>query len=385
MLASAMVDERERGEHTLRVEEGVVVGVHGRDVFVELGPRSQGVIDLARFPSAPEPGQCYEFTLRGREEGLWALELSETRVLQGWRELELGTWVPARVVRLCPGGLELKLGELHGFLPRSESGLAKGHTLEELVGKTLTCEVLEVDPERQRATLSRKKVQQRERQSERQRLAGSLHPGQRVQGRVSRIEDFGAFVRLASGAEGMVHVSNIAWERVEHPDRALRLGQAVEAVVLAVRREGKRISLGLKQCTSDPWDALDEERLVGSTLTGEVRRVLEFGAFVAVAPGVEGLLHRSQTDLAPDCAMASCVRSGEHLSVRVLELDREERRMSLSLLHESGRRLAPDEAENAREFAAREHEGGPDNSLGRLLRRALNSEPDLGPRREEAG
>jgi len=385
MLGGAMANERERGEHTLRVEEGVVVGVHGRDVFVELGPRSQGVIDLARFPSAPETGQRYEFTLRGREEGLWALELSETRVLQGWCELELGTWVPARVVRLCPGGLELKLGELHGFLPRSESGLAKGHTLEELVGKTLTCEVLEVDPERQRATLSRKKVQQRERQSERQRLAGSLHPGQRVQGRVSRIEDFGAFVRLANGAEGMVHVSNIAWERVEHPERALRLGQTVEAVVLAVRREGKRISLGLKQCTSDPWEALEEERLVGSTLTGEVRRVLEFGAFVAVAPGVEGLLHRSQTDLSPDCSMASCVSSGEHLSVRVLELDREERRMSLSLLHESGRRLAPDEAENAREFAAREHEAGPDTSLGRLLRRALKGEPGPDLRREEAG
>lgn len=345
--------ECERGAHTLRVEEGVVVGVFGRDVFVELGPRSQGVIDLARFPSPPEPGQIYEFTLRGREEGLWALELSDTRVLERWIDLEPGTWVPARVVRVCPGGLELKLGDLHGFLPRSETGLARGHALDELVGKTLTCEVIEVDPERQRATLSRKKVQQRERQSERQRLAGSLRPGQKVQGRVNRLEAFGAFVRLNNGSEGMIHISNIDWERISHPEERLRLGQTVEVVVLAVRREGKRISLGLKQCTDDPWQALDEARLVGQVVSGEVRRVLDYGAFVAIAPGVEGLLHRSQSGLGPERAMECCVRSGERVSVRVLDLDRAARRMSLSILSETGRRLDRDEADNVREFAER--------------------------------
>jgi small subunit ribosomal protein S1 len=343
--------EKEHGPHTLRVWPGTVVGLFGDDVFVELGPRMQGVISKRAFAEPPAVGASFEFTLRGQEEGLWALALREQKSLATWEDMEQGSLVHARVIRLASGGLELKIGPLHAFLPKSHSGLARDEDPVVLVGKTLVCEVIEVDRERQRVVVSRKLVLQRERESERQRQVGALKPGEVVQGRVTRIEPYGVFVALARGVEGMVHVSNLAHERPEHPADLVKEGDVIELKVLAIKQGGKRISLGLKQMVASPWKDLERALYVDQIVEGRVTRLVDYGAFVAIRAGVEGLLHVSDTGLRRDQPLASLLAKGQKVSVRVQSLDCEAERLSLSLLHRNGKALAPDEAANAASFA----------------------------------
>ena len=150
--------DSDHGPHTVRVWQGVIVGVHGDDVFVDLGPRMQGVLSLRQFDEEPGLDEEFEFTVLGQEDGLWALARVEQGLLASWSNMEVGSWVQARVTGPDPGGLDLKIGPLHAFMPKSETGLPRGQDAKILVGKTLTCEVIEIDRERQRVFLSRKRV-----------------------------------------------------------------------------------------------------------------------------------------------------------------------------------------------------------------------------------
>jgi ribosomal protein S1 len=357
---------------------GAVVGTYGDDVFVELGPRMQGVISRRELPVEPKIGDEFDFTLRGQEQGLWVLALRETKVLDTWESMEVGSLVQAHVVRVAPGGLELKIGPLHAFLPKSQTGLPRDEAPLGLVGKNLAVEVLEVDRERQRVVVSRKVVVQRERESERQRQVGALKPGQVVQGRVTRLESYGAFVTFGRGLEGLVHVSNLSHERVEHPRDLLREGQVIDLKVLHVKAGGKKIALGLKQMTESPWQHLERIHYVDQIVEGRVSRVLDFGAFLTIEAGVEGLLPRSQMGLAPEQSVRSLLTAGQKISVRIQALDCASERLSLSLLHRNGARIGPEEAADAASFAEilRADPGrGLLTSFKNLLQRALR-QPD---------
>ena len=365
---------KDHGPHTLKVWRGTVVGAFGDDVFVELGPRMQGVISRRAFEEAPEEGDSFDFTLRGQEEGLWALARVEERPLASWDQKEAGSIVQARVTGRNDGGLELKIGPLHAFMPRSQTGLPRGTDPKVLIGKTLACEVLEVDAERQRVLVSRKVLLERERNDERQRDVHALELGQIVRGRVTRVEEYGAFVAFGVGLEGLIHVSNLSYDPVRHPSDVVHVGQPVEAKVLAVRREGRRIALGLKQMAPSPWRGLEQRVELGQILEGQVTRVAGMGVFVAIERGVEGLLHESQSGLAPGHRLADAVKPGQSLAVRVVSMDLELERLSLSLLHESGARIRPEEAAGLKELRERRLAGGlraAATNLGQLLERAL--------------
>ena len=338
------------GSHTLKVYTGTVVGRFGQDVFVELGVRMQGVIALDHFREPPEVGLRFEFTLRGQEDGLWVLALREEQVLSTWENLELGSWVHARAARAAFGGLEMKVGPLHAFLPKSHTGLARDEKLDVLVGKQFTCEVIEVEKERQRVVLSRKLVLQRERAHPGQREIGSLRIGENVQGRVTRLEEYGAFVAFGQGLEGLVHVSNLSYERVQHPADRLRAGQQVEARVLAIRDGGKRIALGLKQLEPNPWEGLAGRLACDDLVEARVTRVREFGAFLWLAQGIEGFLPAAECLLGPHERPEHVLKSGDSLSVRVTDLDPERERLSFSLRHRTGARIAPGEAASRMEM-----------------------------------
>jgi len=380
---------RDHGPHTLRVYRGVVVGLDGDDVFVELGPRMQGVISSRQFHQRPRTGDAHDFTLRGREDELWVLALEREASLETWEEAEVGAVVEARAVRVNPGGLELKIGELHAFLPRSHTGLPRGKDLRLLVGKAFACEVIAVDPERQRVVVSRKLVLKRERASDRQREVGSLRPGQVVHGRVSRVEPYGAFVRFGRGLEGMIHASNLAYERVADARDVLEPGEAVEAKVLSVRRSGKRIGLGLKQMHESPWHAFAREHGAGELIEGRVKRVLDWGAFVRVAPGIEGLVHRSESGLGPDASLRAALAPDREVCVRIVSVDPVAERLALSLLDARGAPIPTDAREQARSFAeyAERGEGAPlETNLGELLRDALDERgPSSGAGSRPAG
>ncbi|MBK7642972.1 MAG: 30S ribosomal protein S1 [Planctomycetes bacterium] len=377
--------DKHHGPHTLRIWRGTIVDSFGHDVFVELGPRMQGVIARRHFRKPPLPGQKYDFTLHGQEEGLWALSLKEEDTLETWEEMEEGSLVQARVVRLAPGGFEIKVGPLHAFMPKSHSGLARDEKPEPLVGKNLTVEVIEVDVERQRVVVSRKLVMQRERDSQHQREIAGLRVGQRVNGRVSRVESYGVFVSFGHGLEGLVHVSDLDHARVEDPLELVQPGQTIECVVLSVKNGGRRIALGRKQLVDSPWSTLETRCYVDQIVEGRVTHLVDFGAFVEIERGVEGLLHESECGLTAGVPLRTLLTPGQRVAVRIAALDPQAQRLSLSLQHKSGGRITAEEIENARHFAELLDKSPQERlelPLGKLLARALRD--SLGKRNGRA-
>lgn len=373
-----MKRDQEHGKHTLRVQRGLIVGVNGDDVFVELGPRMQGVISIQQFEEKPKPGEEHEFTLHGQEDGLWALSLVDANPLDTWTQMEVGSWVQSRVTGKNTGGLELKVGPLHAFMPKSETGLARDEDPQVLVGTEITAEVFEIDRERQRVLLSRKAVLKKQQEGQHQHEVGALKPGQVVQGRVTRIEPFGAFVSFGNGLEGMIHISNLSLERVEKPEDVVTKGETVEAKILTITQNGKRIALGLKQMVESPWKTIGSTHYVDQIIEGTVTRTADFGAFLSIVKGVEGLLHESESG-SGGRRLRDSVRPGQKLAVRIVSIDAEAERLSLSRLHRNGALIQPEEILEAGEVADMKAtlEGSPaKTSLGNLLQRALQTRKD---------
>jgi small subunit ribosomal protein S1 len=368
--------DQAHGHHTLKVQTGVVVGVHGDDVFVQLGPRAQGVISKRKFAQPPREGEQFDFTLRGREDSLWALDLADAPTLASWEDMEPGCLVPARVMRVIEGGLQLKIGRLHAFLPKSQTGLSRERKPNLLVGKSFTVEVLEVDPQHQRVIVSRKTVLKRQRED--QRSLDRLQVGQQVNGNVTRVEDYGVFVSLGRGREGLVHISNLALDEPDHPADLLEVGDAVEAKVLHVKHGGRRIGLGIKQLDEDPWRAVERENYQGQLVEVQLKRLMEFGAFCRLRPGIEGLLPNSETGLGSRSAR-EFLREGQTLAARILSVDPAAQRLTFSLTHPGGALITPEEAAYSADFKAlpQPTANAPlGQDLGKLLRRALDGGSD---------
>ncbi len=354
---------------------GTVVGLSGEDVIVELGPRMQGVLSRAEFdPPGPEVGRSHDFALRGREEdGLWRLSLSEARALAAWDELSVGSLVEARVSGANTGGLELRIGPVSAFMPASQIALQRVEDLSSQIGKKLVCAVLEVDRESKRVLLSRRSVLQREREEARAATVGTLVVGDTVHGKVTRLEPYGAFVEIAPGVEGLLHVSNISHRRVANPSEVLKPDQDLRLAVLSIEEGGRRIGLGLKQLEPDPWKAAQEQLSEGAVLQGRVLRLAEFGAFVELLPGVEGLVHVSELRPERTRRSADALALGQEISVRILSVDLGARRVALSRLDPRGALIgAEDSAEGAEiDRVLREQGGGIATNLGSLLGKAL--------------
>jgi ribosomal protein S1 len=230
------------------------------------------------------------------------------------------------------------------FMPASQAALHRIDDLAELTGQTLVCQVVEISHERQRVVVSRRAVLETEAALAREDGIAQLVEGAVVRGKVTRMESFGAFVDLGHSIEGMVHVSNLSHGRVGHPSERVRIGQEVEVQVLEISEGGRRIGLGIKQLEADPWDAVPEQFSVETVFQGKVRRLTDFGAFVELIPGVEGLLHISQIAAGHVRHAKEVLKSGEELVVRVTKMDLAARRVSLSRYDSSGAILGSDEA-----------------------------------------
>lgn len=355
--------------------EAIVVGVSGQDVVIELSPRVQGAVPRAEFGAVPAPGTPLRVTLAGREENLWIFSVRGAQPLTAWEELEVGSLVKGTVIGLNKGGLELRLGSARAFLPASQVALEHVEDLAAFAGMQLLCEVLEIDRAKKRVVVSRRAVLERERRSSREKAAERLAPGATVRGRVTRIESYGAFLDLGGGVEGLLHVSNLAHRRVEHPEELLALGQELEVAVLSVEEGGKRIGLSRKALEADPWDGIDERYRQDQVVTARVRRLMNFGAFLELEPGVEGLLHASQLGATRARDPGALLQVGQELPVRILTLDPGARRIGLSRLAPNGALLGSDEAAGGEEI--REVLGEGKNlatNLGTLLGKALRRE-----------
>ena len=233
------------------------------------------------------------------------------------------------MIEVVKGGLILDLG-VRGFLPASLVDIRRVQDLDEFLGQELRCKVIELNRSRNNVVLSRRAVLEEERKEQRQQILDRLQPGDVVEGQISNIVDFGAFVDL-DGMDGLIHISELSWSHVNHPSEVLEIGQTVQVKVLDIDRDRQRISLGLKQTQNDPWQQVTESYGEGDVVEGRVTKVVTFGAFVEILPGVEGLVHISELAQHHVENPREVVSQGQAVNVKIIEIDGERRRLSLSL------------------------------------------------------
>ena len=243
------------------------------------------------------------------------------------------------MIEVVKGGLILDLG-VRGFLPASLVDIRRVQDLDEFLGTELRCKVIELNRSRNNVVLSRRAVLEDERKEMRQAILDRLNPGDVVPGVISNIVDFGAFVDL-DGMDGLIHISELSWSHVNHPSEVLEIGQEVQVKVLDIDRDRQRISLGLKQTQSDPWQQVLDSYSVNDVVQGRVTKVVTFGAFVEILPGVEGLVHISELAAHHVENPREIVSQGDVVSVKIIEMDAERRRLSLSLKRVEGEEPRP--------------------------------------------
>jgi small subunit ribosomal protein S1 len=315
-------------------KKGNVMSIHGPDVFIDVpGGRSQGVLPLMQFPEGPPAiGTEVDFQIEGYDNanGLLVLSRKGAAVEADWSSVAEGMTVEARVTSTNKGGLEVDINGIRGFMPISQIEVFRVENIESYVNQRLLCLVTEVDPVERNLVVSRRALLEREREESAAKLWAELAEGQVREGIVRSVRDFGAFVDIG-GADGLLHVSEMSWNRVKDPASVVQQGQRVKVVVLKVDQQRRKISLGLKQLQASPWDDVDLRFPHSTVVSGKITRLADFGAFVELEPGIEGLIHVSE--LAPQRVwrVADIVQEGQEVRVMILSVDKEKRRISLSL------------------------------------------------------
>ena len=325
------------------IVEGDVVRIDKDEVLVDIGYKSEGLIpsnELSIRKGADphdivELGQHVEALVLQKEDQDGRLILSAKRAAfeKAWNRVqesyEEQRTVEGPVIEVVKGGLIVDIG-LRGFLPASLVDIRRVRNLEAFLGDKLECKVIELNRSRNNVVLSRRAVLEEERKEERDRILTSLQEGDIVEGTVSNLVDFGAFVDL-EGIDGLIHISELSWNHVDHPSEVVEVGEKVKVKVLEVDRDRERISLGLKQTRKDPWQEIVERVSVGEQIPGRVTKLVSFGAFVEVAEGVEGLIHISELAEHHVETPDEIVRSGDEVDARIIDVDARRRRLSLSL------------------------------------------------------
>src|SRR6187455_3273662 len=325
------------------VVHGTVVRVDKDEVLVDIGYKSEGVIPVSELSirrsvnPADEVGvgDQIDALVMTKEDAEGRLMLSKKRAgfEIAWKRIEqaaeTGDPVEGKVIEVVKGGLILDLG-VRGFLPASLVDIRRVQDLDEFMGTELRCKVIELNRSRNNVVLSRRAVLEDERKEQRQQILDRLNPGDIVDGTISNIVDFGAFVDL-NGMDGLIHISELSWSHVNHPSEVLEIGQEVKVKVLDIDRDRQRISLGLKQTQSDPWQQVVEAYKQEDVVQGKVTKVVTFGAFVEIMPGVEGLVHISELAQHHVENPREIVSQGDVVNVKIIEVDADRRRLSLSL------------------------------------------------------
>jgi small subunit ribosomal protein S1 len=315
-------------------KKGKVFRIHGQDVFIDLpGGRTQGVLPLLQFPDGPPAiGTEIEITIEGFDHanGVMILSRKGAAVEADWSSVTAGMTVEARVTATNKGGLSVDVNGIRGFMPISQIDLYRVEDAEPFVNQKLLCLVTEVDPVERNLVVSRRALLEKDREEQREKMWKTLAEGQVHQGIVRSVKDFGAFVDLG-GVDGLLHVSEMSWQRVQDASSIVQPGQSIKVVVLKIDFEKRKVGLGLKQLTASPWDTVTEKYHAGDIVSGKVSRLMDFGAFVELEPAIEGLIHISE--LAPQRVfrVGDIVQEGQAVQVKVLSVDPSQRRISLSL------------------------------------------------------
>ena len=311
-----------------------VIDVHGDDVFFGLGGKNQGIASVRSFAAPPNPGDMIDVIVTGlnTEDNLYSLAIPGGSLVAGgdWTDVAEGSLVEARISGANTGGLECQVGNTRGFIPASQVGLYRTENLADYIGQKLVCVVTQSDANRGNLVLSRRAVLEREKEESKKQLMAELAVGQMREGTIRKIHDFGAFVDLG-GVDGLIHVSQLSWERVKHPSEIVQEGQKVRVRVERIDEATGKLSLSLKNPEEHPWTGIEQRFPVGTTVKGPVSRIAQFGAFVKLAAGVEGLIHISELAHHKVYKVENVVKEGDEVECKVLTVDAEAQRIGLSL------------------------------------------------------
>jgi small subunit ribosomal protein S1 len=351
------------------VVSGRVVRIDKDEVLVDIGYKSEGVIPSGELSIRKSVDPHDEVQLgeevdaivltKEDQDGRLIMSKKRARFEKAWRRIEAaaesGEPVEGTVIEVVKGGLIIDLG-VRGFLPASLVDIRRVPNLDEYLATKIETKVIELNRSRNNVVLSRRAVLEEERKEVRQQILDRLQPGLVVEGQISNIVDFGAFVDL-DGIDGLIHISELSWSHVNHPSEILNIGDTVQVKVLDIDRDRQRISLGLKQTQEDPWQRIVDTYNVGDELEGTVTKVVTFGAFVEILDGVEGLVHISELAAHHVESPREVVHPGDQIRVKILEIDSERRRLSLSAKRVEDQilplpRPAQDAADAAAEAAA---------------------------------
>ena len=380
------------------VVNGKVVRIDRDEVLLDIGYKSEGVIPSGELSirkavdtsEEVELGEEIDALVVTKEdaEGRLILSKKRARFEKAWRKIEAaaesGQPVEGNVIEVVKGGLIIDLG-IRGFLPASLVDIRRVHDLDEFMSQTLECKVIELNRSRNNVVLSRRAVLEEERKEVRDQILDRLQPGDVVEGKISNIVDFGAFVDL-EGIDGLIHISELSWSHVNHPTEVVAIGDTVKIKVLDIDRDRQRISLGLKQTQEDPWQRVVSTYRSGDVLEGKVTKVVSFGAFVEILDGVEGLVHISELADHHVENPSEVVDLGAALNVKILEIDEERRRLSLSIKRVEGQNMLLKDLGAAIQAASdpSEEDAGPELELSEEVLAEEAPSPDEAPAAGEA-
>lgn len=348
---------------------GTVVGLTDRDVIVNIGFKSDGLVSRNEFrgEALPQPGETVEVLVENTEDpnGQLILSRKKAKVKQAWQSiydaLENDTILEGVIKRRTKGGLIMEINGVEAFLPGSQIDVKPVRDFDIYVGKRMEVKVVKINAAFDNVVVSHKVLIEKDLEAQRAAILNNLEKGQVLEGVIKNMTNFGVFIDLG-GVDGLLHITDISWGRVQHPSEALKLDEKVRIVVLDFDEDKKRISLGMKQLLPHPWDSLPADLGPGSRVAGRVVNVADYGAFMEVVPGVEGLIHVSEMSWSQHLRdPKDFVKSNDQIEAVVLTLDREDRKMSLGL-----KQLTPDPW-TREDFAANYAVGTKHNGLVRNL------------------
>ncbi len=345
--------------------EGTVVAVSSESVFVDIGYKTEGILPLALFQGVGEEvkvGDKLPVSVKGRNpEGYYELSRLKVELPKDWSALEQAfaekTTILGTVTAVIKGGLSVDVG-VRAFMPSSRSGERDANALQKLVGEQIRCRIIKLDVADEDVVVDRRVVAEEEERKNKEQRYSEIEEGATLSGTVRSLAEYGAFIDLG-GVDALLHVSDLSWGRVNKASDVLTVGQQVEVKVLKIDPEKHRISVGLKQLQAHPWDAVPEKYKVGDRIHGTVTRVVEFGAFVELEPGIEGLIHLSEMSWTKVKKAGDVIKPGETVEAVILGVNLGERRISLGLKQA----LGDPWAQAAQKFAAGTVIEGPITSI----------------------
>lgn len=326
------------------VVTGTVVSVSHRDIVVSIGAKSDGLIPLNEFRDTPElqPGDEVEVYIEEQEDtkGQLVLSRKKAKLVRGWEKIQVaqdsGEVIEGFVKRRTKGGLIIDIYGIEAFLPGSQIDIKPIRDFDAYVGKTIEVAVIKINYTNDNVVVSHKVLIEKSLESQKSQIIGNLEKGQILEGMVKNMTSFGAFIDLG-GVDGLLHITDMSWGRVNHPEEVLALGDKIKVVVTGFDEDKKRISLGMKQLTAHPWDALPESVQVGATVKGKVANIVDYGAFLEIMPGVEGLIYVTEMSWSQYLRnIKDLVKVGDEIEAMVLTIDREEKKMSLGVKQLTG-------------------------------------------------